>query len=188
MATISCNASRHCSLQQGRTIFDYADELAVRIPTSCGRSARCHECIVEVTRGVEMLSPRADVEDFLRGNFRLACQAHIEQIDSDIEFAPIQRRPRILTNTPEATIELDPIVTRVGEQVCYDGQAVDRYRGRMFGVALDVGTTTMVIELVDLETGKTAAQVSLENPQRFGGSDVMNRISYDSGPFHGELH
>jgi uncharacterized 2Fe-2S/4Fe-4S cluster protein (DUF4445 family) len=29
---------------------------------------------------------------------------------------------------------------------------------------------------------------AFENPQRFGGSDVMNRISYDSGPGRGELH
>ncbi len=29
--------------------------------------------------------------------------------------------------------------------------------------------------------------VALENPQRFGGSDVMNRISFDSGPGNGEL-
>ena len=38
--------------------------------------------------------------------------------------------------------------------------------------------TTVVMELVDLETGCVVASASLENPQRFGGSDViMNRIS-----------
>jgi uncharacterized 2Fe-2S/4Fe-4S cluster protein (DUF4445 family) len=34
----------------------------------------------------------------------------------------------------------------------------------------------------------TVCLASLENPQRFGGSDVMHRISYDSDPYRGELH
>jgi len=42
--------------------------------------------------------------------------------------------------------------------------------------------------LVDLETGQSVCVSSFENPQRFGGSDVMHRISYDGGPFRGELH
>ncbi len=36
------------------------------------------------------------------------------------------------------------------------------------------------MDLVDLETGKTIARSAFENPQRFGGSDVMSRISYDA--------
>ena len=49
----------------------------------------------------------------------------------------------------------------------------------VYGIAIDVGTTTVVLELVDLLDGRTVEVVALENPQRFGGSDVMNRISYD---------
>jgi uncharacterized 2Fe-2S/4Fe-4S cluster protein (DUF4445 family) len=33
--------------------------------------------------------------------------------------------------------------------------------------------------LIDLESGELIADASFENPQRFGGSDVMARISYD---------
>ena len=59
----------------GRTLFDYADELAVEVPTSCRRAGRCHECVVEVSAGLEALGPRATAESFLRGPWRLACQA-----------------------------------------------------------------------------------------------------------------
>ncbi len=45
---------------------------------------------------------------------------------------------------------------------------------------MDLGTTTVVIRLFDLATGKLAAATSFENPQRFGGSDVMSRIAYDT--------
>ena len=57
----------------------------------------------------------------------------------------------------------------------------------MYGIAIDVGTTTVALELVDLDDGRILEVVALENPQRFGGSDVMNRISYDDGPLHGQL-
>ena len=43
------------------------------------------------------------------------------------------------------------------------------------------------MNLVDLETGDILYTASFENPQRFGGSDVMNRISYDTGTYRGEL-
>ena len=187
MAHISYDSSR-CSLERGRTVFDYADDLAVQVPTSCGRSGVCHECIVEIKRGLEALSPRSEAEDFLRENFRLACQATIQNPDLDVEFALLRRRPKILTRTEPTAVELDPLVTRAGDQVLYDGQVIDHYRGHLYGLAIDLGTTTIVMELVDLETGAVACLASLENPQRFGGSDIMHRISYESGRFRGELH
>ena len=54
-------------------------------------------------------------------------------------------------------------------------------------MAGDIGTTTIVLSIVDLESGDILTTSSFENPQRFGGSDVMNRISYDGGPNKGEL-
>jgi uncharacterized 2Fe-2S/4Fe-4S cluster protein (DUF4445 family) len=187
MAWISYNA-RRCPLERGRTLFDFADELAVQVPTSCGRNGICHECIVEMQRGGQALSPRTGPEDFLRGNYRLACQAVIDNPEFDVEFTLLQRRPKILTAATASPCELDPQVTRAGGKVLYDDEVVDEYRGHIYGAAIDVGTTTLVIEMVDLETGVTVCLASLENPQRFGGSDVMHRISYDSGPYRGELH
>ena len=183
-----CYDSSRCSLERGRTVFDYADELAIQVPTSCGRSGVCHECIVEIKRGLEALSPRSEAEDFLRENFRLACQAAIQNPDIDVEFALLRRRPKILTRSAPTAVELDPLVTRAGDKVLYDGAVIDDYRGHLYGLAIDLGTTTIVIELADLETGEVVCLVSLENPQRFGGSDIMHRISYDSGQYQGELH
>jgi uncharacterized 2Fe-2S/4Fe-4S cluster protein (DUF4445 family) len=45
---------------------------------------------------------------------------------------------------------------------------------------MDLGTTTVVLRLFDLETGDVITDSSFENPQRFGGSDVMSRIHYDT--------
>lgn len=176
-------------IEMGRTVFDYADEMGMNVATSCGRTAQCHECVVEIRSGMEALTPRSEEEAFLRDNFRLACQALIVREDIDIDFAPLRREPRILVpDGSEQSVEIAPPVTRRDDEVLYDGEVVDRYRGALYGLAVDLGTTTVVMDLIDLVTGKSVAVSSFENPQRFGGSDVMNRISYDADPdSRGEL-
>ncbi len=215
-------------LEAGKTLFDYADDLAVRVPTSCNRNGECHECIVEVRQGMDALDPASDAEEFLRDNYRLACQARVIDIQADIEFNVLRRQPRILTESIELTdIELDPLTVREGNNIVFKGDTsptmqagdppspfretkgarkseanfagdarggagdapriIDRYRGRILGIAADIGTTTVAMNLVDLETGEILYTASFENPQRFGGSDVMNRISYDTGTYRGEL-
>ena len=179
-------------LTEGKSLFDYADDLAVRVPTSCGRTGECHECIVEVRQGMDALNDLTDSESFLRGNYRLACQANVQDITAAIEFAVLRRQPRILTEGIQRDdIEPQPVVYREGDDVFYLGpdgpQKIDRYRGRILGIAADIGTTTVVMNLVDLESAETIYTASFENPQRFGGSDVMNRISYDGGQYQGEL-
>ena len=176
-------------LTPGKTVFDYADDLAVQVPTSCFRTGQCHECIVEIKRGMESLQPPNEAEAFLRDNYRLACQAVVLDLDEDIEFTPLRRTPRILTHTvtnDADALELSPRVTHQDGTVYYNQEPVDRYRGHLYGLAIDIGTTTVVANLVDLESGETVSVSSFENPQRFGGSDIMNRISYD-GEFQGEL-
>ena len=77
-------------------------------------------------------------------------------------------------------MELDPAVTRDGDRILIDGAEIDRSTGPIYGIAMDLGTTTVVLRLLDLETGEMVADASFENPQRFGGSDVMARIQYDT--------
>ncbi len=186
--TITCDGKAY-QLTPGKTIFDYADDLTVQVPTSCFRTGQCHECIVEIKCGMDSLRPPNEAEAFLRDNYRLACQAIVLDIDKDIEFTPLRRSPRILTQaitTDSGASELDPRVTQRDGVVYYRDDPIDRYRGHLYGLALDIGTTTVVANLVDLENGKTVSVSSFENPQRFGGSDIMNRITYD-GEFQGEL-
>ena len=170
----------------GKTLFDYADDVAMQVPTSCGRTGHCHECVVEVRQGIETLGEKTAEESFLRGNYRLACQAIVEKLDQDLVFEPLRRTPKILTTTQEKEAELDPLYHRKGESVFRGDEEIDKFRGHLYGLAIDLGTTTVVLDLVDLQTGASVEMRSFENPQRFGGSDVMNRISYD-GEFPGEL-
>jgi len=187
-ATISCDGKVY-QLTPGKTVFDYADDLAVQVPTSCFRTGQCHECIVEIKSGMDSLRPPNEVEAFLQENYRLACQSVVLDVDQDIEFAPLRRSPRILTQTTSEQDKLEPInpfVTHQDGTVYYKNEPVDKFRGHIYGLAIDIGTTTVVASLVDLENGKDVSVSSFENPQRFGGSDIMHRISYDA-EFEGEL-
>ena len=175
-------------LIENQTIFDYADSLKVRVPTSCRRSGVCHECIVEIRRGMETLSPPTEAEAFLRDHYRLACQAKVMDMNAAVEFAPQRREPKILTHSLHREVKVDPLTVRRGDDVYFRDDRIDRYRGSIYGLAVDVGTTTVVFNLVDLESGAVLNTASFENPQRFGGSDIMHRISYDGSEFHGELH
>lgn len=49
---------------------------------------------------------------------------------------------------------------------------------RCFGVAVDIGTTTVVTSLIDLTTGDEIATSSMINPQKSYGLDVLTRIHY----------
>jgi uncharacterized 2Fe-2S/4Fe-4S cluster protein (DUF4445 family) len=51
-----------------------------------------------------------------------------------------------------------------------------------FGIAVDIGTTTLVVALVDLESGDELAVASALNPQTAYGHDVLSRIHFAAEP------
>jgi uncharacterized 2Fe-2S/4Fe-4S cluster protein (DUF4445 family) len=175
------HGSERRPLVPGRLLFDDAADLSVVVPASCQRTGRCHECVVEIRTGGEQLSPPTPAEAFLAPGFRLACQARVERAATDLELSVLRRRLRIQLAPEAAVAEVDPAVTAIdGRMVADDGTDLGPVRGSMLGVAIDIGTTTVVLEIVDLERGVILAVAAFENPQRFGGSDVMSRISYDA--------
>ncbi|MCA9931764.1 MAG: DUF4445 domain-containing protein, partial [Anaerolineales bacterium] len=52
------------------------------------------------------------------------------------------------------------------------------YHEGIYGVAVDVGSTTIVAHLCDLRTGAVLATESAMNPQVTYGEDLMSRVSY----------
>lgn len=172
--------------QAGMSLFDHAERLGIDVPTSCRKQGKCKECMVEVVEGMEALSPPAEPERHLRGNFRLSCQACVTAAGGHVRCHTmrrgsmrIERQALGLPGAQEA-IPLDPAVTRNGDRILIDGVEVERSTGPIHGVAMDLGTTTVVLRLVDLQSGELIADTSFENPQRFGGSEVMSRIAYDT--------
>ncbi len=52
---------------------------------------------------------------------------------------------------------------------------------KLLGAAVDIGTTTLVFYLLDLETGRQLAVDSAYNPQKKFGADVITRVQYTQG-------
>jgi uncharacterized 2Fe-2S/4Fe-4S cluster protein (DUF4445 family) len=176
----------HQEAAAGLSLFDCADSLGIKVPTSCRKQGKCKECLVEITAGMELLSAKSPEESHLRDNFRLSCRARITA-DSGVVRCHTMRRgemriERHALELPSAKSPplLDPAVTRDGDRILLDGEEIDRSRGPIHGLAMDLGTTTVVLRLLNLETGEVVADAAFENPQRFGGSDIMARIQFDT--------
>ena len=59
----------------------------------------------------------------------------------------------------------------------------------LYGVAIDIGTTTVVTSLIDMMTGKELGTASRINAQKEFGLDVLTRISYETEhPEDGKEH
>ncbi|HEX4006349.1 MAG TPA: ASKHA domain-containing protein [Acidobacteriaceae bacterium] len=184
-ATLAING-QSIKATPGLTLFDHAEALSIDVPTSCRKQGKCRECMLEIVEGMSALSPMTEPERHLKGNFRLACQSSVVAAEGHVRCHTMRRGTmRIerhafglpLTHTP---FHLDPAVTRDGDRILIDRVEVDRSTGPIHGLAIDLGTTTVVLRLLDLESGELIADTSFENPQRFAGSEVMSRIAYDT--------
>jgi uncharacterized 2Fe-2S/4Fe-4S cluster protein (DUF4445 family) len=165
----------------GTTLFDFAESLGITVPTSCYKQGKCRECLLEIESGSELLSPIAPQESHLGGKFRLACRTSLTA-PGEVHCHTLRRGTlRIETETTGLDLHhhIDPAVTRDGSRILLDGKQIAESNGAVHGIAIDIGTTTVVLRLYNLEDGHLIATHSFENPQRFGGSDIMARIRFD---------
>ena len=126
----------------------------------CGGTGECGSCGVRVLSGS---LPTTNVDrsafdaDQLASGWRLACQA---RADASLVLECGQWRMEILTdNESSGTAALPTQPTRHG-----------------LGIAIDLGTTTIAAQIVDLTTGSVLGVETALNPQVALGSDVMSRI------------
>ena len=167
------------------SLFDLAESLDVHVPTSCHKQGKCRECMVEIESGAELLNDPEPQEEHLPEGFRLSCRAHIVAPEGEVRCHTLRRGTLRIEAGSSGLEETeiapeDRLYQRRGGTLFRAGEQVGEIEGPVHGVAADLGTTTVVLQLVDLETGRAIATQSFENPQRFGGSDIMARIRYDT--------
>jgi len=142
------------SAPAGTPLRDLLFEQGVEFP--CGGQGRCRGCRIQVLKGKaevnraqqERLSPEE-----IAGGWRLACQCVVE---GDLEIELRQWDAAILVD-----------------------ETVFPFRPRQgLGVAVDLGTTTLVAQLLDLATGKVLAVSTALNAQARFGADVMSRLQF----------
>lgn len=138
----------------GAPLRDLLFEQGVEFP--CGGHGRCRGCKVRVVEGHaglndaqhKLLKP-SEIE----AGWRLACQL---TLDGDLTIELRQWDAAILADTAAFTF-----TPREG-----------------FGVAVDLGTTTLVAQLLDLSTSDVLAVRTALNAQARHGADVMSRVGF----------
>ncbi len=138
----------------GTALSDLLFAQGVEFP--CGGRGRCKGCRVRVLRGELPVTP--EDERLLSpaeraAGWRLACRA-CATVDLTLELA--QWEAAILSD--DTRVELVP----------RDG----------LGVAVDLGTTTLVAQLLDLRSGNVLAVRTALNAQAQQGADIMSRIEF----------
>jgi uncharacterized 2Fe-2S/4Fe-4S cluster protein (DUF4445 family) len=112
----------------------------------------------------------------------------LEQLAAAVGVAPDDVGPSVLTGLPQALRD-DPSGVTVTTFTSSSGNAMRTRRtviavergdttAMKFGLAIDVGTTTVVTTLIELTSGEQLASVSSLNPQAVFGGDLMSRIAF----------
>ncbi len=171
---------KKAKLVEGRTILSYLQEFGIDIDASCGGKGVCGNCQVMIERGSGVLSRKTERENKLvpDEDYRLACQAIISGTGSPLYVHVPEREYDIMVSGEVMETPLEPLVRRKNDRVFYRSKDIGEYTGKIYGIALDIGTTTLAMHLIDLETGQECSVISRENPQIKYGNNVISRIEF----------
>ena len=100
-----------------------------------------------------------------------ALQEHFQLAGLTIDIIALRQLPAVAA---ESKKRLTALIWRDREVIGF----FPGYREKVFGLAVDVGSTSIAAYLSDLEDGELLASVGMMNPQVAYGDDLMSRVSY----------
>lgn len=143
---------RTFSVREGTPLIDILHEYGVEFP--CGGRGSCGKCKVKILQGVIQIDRehRRKLKELELGNdWRLSCLSHCHS-DLVLEVGQYET----LIRADDTPFEFVP--------------------GKGLGIAFDLGTTTLVGQLLDLENGRILAVEKGLNSQGKLGSDLVTRL------------
>lgn len=176
----------------GSAILDAARSAGVTIESPCNGSGTCGKCRVTLIDTTAVAGAQASGNESGAVTV-LACQTHVLR-DMVVELSAHWKKEsvRVLETGAPAVVGFDPFITKElsgpGNEtiVRAGGREIAREPGdttsSLFGVVVDIGTTTLVATLLDLARGEEVASLSALNPQSLHGQDVLSRIKLASMP------
>ena len=133
-------------------LIDVLHEYGVEFP--CGGKGACGKCKVRLLEGEIEISDihQQNLEKLaLTPEWRLACYSHC---------------------TSNITLEIE----QFNHFILADESEFEFIPKKGFGIAVDLGTTTLVAQLIDLATAKVLAVETMLNPQAKFGADLISRV------------
>lgn len=136
------------------TLLELIRSRGIPFSAPCAGGRRCGGCAVRAYGGLDDAGAdeRAVLGERFELGYRLACRARV---------------------IGEVMVELQD-----GVDYCISSDTTFT----SLGCAIDLGTTTLAMRLIDLETGGTVCQTAALNPQCAYGADVITRIAYAAEP------
>ena len=178
--------------KQQKNLLEMLQEKNEYISAPCNGNGTCGKCVVQYKRGATEPT-RRDREVFsekqLEDGYRLACQSYpagayeveIPESEETIEVLSEWGKQQ-KTDTEELT-EADtqtPAEAKISggiqDKETAEGTA-EKTENAIYGICIDIGTTTLAALLVNLETEADCQTAVSVNHQRAYGSDVLSRIS-----------
>lgn len=145
----------------GKKVLAYAGDVLSEIigaEKPCGGHGKCGKCKV-IAKGNLSASSNAELklltQDEMAQGIRLSCVA-CALGDCVVETIDNVDKPQIATDGVMNTVELAPMFSD-------------------YGIAVDIGTTTIVASLYDIH-GNVLSEASCLNPQSQWGADVISRV------------
>lgn len=149
---------RILSCKEGQSILDTLLENEIYASAACGGRGRCGKCRIRLLEG-ELPVTAGDrkllKEEELEQGIRLSCLAYPKE-DCVIRLLVQKDEEFDILSEAAASKELP--------------------EEKEYGIAVDIGTTTLAMVLVGLESGSTHRSYSAVNRQRAYGADVISRI------------
>ncbi|CAN7330084.1 ASKHA domain-containing protein [Neorhizobium sp. LjRoot104] len=134
------------------------------------RNPAIRMCYVEVEEP-DMEKPLGDLD---RLKAALASEWHFDDLDVDFHLIPkVQQILRKGEWKVTAAIHKDRDDERARLVALYPG-----LKNEAYGIACDIGSTTIAMHLSSLLSGRTVASAGTSNPQIRFGEDLMSRVSY----------
>lgn len=143
-------------IHQGATILTAAGHAGIILNTVCGGKGVCKKCMVKLGPDEKEVP---------------ACQYKVE---SDLTVIIPQGSRFFAQKILEwGKLEEHGIAPDIYKK--YLGFASE---SQIYGLAVDIGTTTIVAKLIDMTSGRVKAVKGIMNPQIQFGEDVISRINY----------
>lgn len=160
-------------VEKGERLLEVLTGHGIFLRSDCGGRGLCGKCLIRISEASpESVSVPEDAEALVLGErdfeagYRLACKAKVSG-DLSVEIpADSLLHPEVVQKGPTTLPDLIPFSVLNAK-----GKA-----GR-YGLAVDLGTTTIALYICDLFSGKVVGSVSVGNPQTMFGDDVISRIS-----------
>lgn len=149
--------------KKGNTLLQALSLHYTNINSYCGGKGTCGKCKVIVKNSSKIPTPEENkllTENELRAGIRLACKMILQE---DVTIQTIESNWINQEKINAQTIDLLK-------------KAVSINSKPMYGIALDIGTTSVEGWLIRLDTGDVVATHSILNPQQPFGADVISRI------------